>query len=334
MKDKKIKEILLEYQKKRDIAEERLDYVKQKTYKEIPSLQIIDNKIKEAGLKMAKATISNFPNKNKLIDSLKHEFDDLKKEKEYILKKYNLSEEYFLPRYECKICNDTGYLQSGEKCNCFKQQLINEAYKMSNISRMLEVQNFNTLNYTLFSNEKYDEEGLSPLDNMENIYKDCLKFIEEFQEDNRKNLLFYGNTGLGKTFMCSCIAKQILDRGYTVIYQTAFKLFEIMGEYKFKDYDSHINKEDYENVFECDLLIIDDLGTEYTNNFTNNELFNIINTRLLNGKKTIISTNYTPKQLGEAYAQRIFSRIFDSFKMIKFFGKDLRWENEKDALSR
>ena len=142
--------------------------------------------------------------------------------------------------------------------------------------------------------------------------------------------MFYGDTGLGKTFMCNCIAKSLLDKGHLVIYQTAFKMFEIIEDYKFKNADSHISKENYENLFDCDLLIIDDLGTELTNSFTNSELFNILNTRLLSGKKTIISTNLSPMQLGSNYAQRIFSRLFDRFKMVKFIGKDLRWESKFD----
>ena len=129
--------------------------------------------------------------------------------------------------------------------------------------------------------------------------------------------------------MCNCIAKSLLDKGNLVIYQTAFKMFEIIEDYKFKNNENHISKDNYDNLFDCDLLIIDDLGTELTNSFTNSELFNILNTRLLTGKKTIISTNLSPMQLGSNYAQRIFSRIFDRFKMVKFIGNDLRWENKK-----
>jgi DNA replication protein DnaC len=106
-------------------------------------------------------------------------------------------------------------------------------------------------------------------------------------------------------------------------------MFEIIEDYKFKNGDTHISKDNYENLFDCDLLIIDDLGTELTNSFTNSELFNIINTRLLSGKKTIISTNLSPTQLEELYTERTSSRIFDRFEMIKFIGNDLRWYNKK-----
>lgn len=154
----------------------------------------------------------------------------------------------------------------------------------------------------------------------------CL--IQNFTKENEENLLFYGDTGLGKTFMSNCIAKALLDKGFTVIYQTSFKMFEIIEEYKFHNINNSISKENYNNLFECDLLIIDDLGTELTNTFTVSELFMILNTRLLNKKKTIISTNFSLSKLAETYTERISSRIFDKFTLVKFVGKDLRWESK------
>ena len=255
--------------------------------------------------------------------------DELKSQKKELLTKYKVPNGYLEIQHDCNICKDKGFLDNGHKCNCLKQEIINEAYKMSNISRMLEKENFTTLDTSIFSSEKDPESNISPQQNMLQIVSICESFILDFDKDNGENLLFYGDTGLGKTFMCNCIAKSLLDKGHLVIYQTAFKMFEIIEDYKFKNADSHISKENYENLFDCDLLIIDDLGTELTNSFTNSELFNILNTRLLSGKKTIISTNLSPMQLGSNYAQRIFSRIFDRFKMVKFIGKDLRRESKQ-----
>ena len=250
-------------------------------------------------------------------------------EKQALLDSWNVPKGYLDIQYECNSCKDRGFLPNGKKCNCLKQAIINESYKMSNLSRMLEKQNQCTYDDSIFSEEVDPSTGVSPKrQNMQLILSDCDEFIYDFDKDNDKNLLFYGDTGLGKTFMSSYIAKELLDKGYLVIYQTAFKMFEIIEEYKFRNSDNHLSREDYENLFECDLLIIDDLGTELTNSFTISELFIILNTRLLNGKKTIISTNLNPAQLGELYSQRIFSRIFDKFKMIKFVGADLRWQNK------
>jgi len=329
MIETKIREILLSYQKKRDKAESELELRKNDVYSQIPEFKKLDDEIGKVGLQLAKLVLQNPSNKENIILESKQKMDELKNKKEELLTKYRVPTGYLEIQHDCKLCKDKGFLDNGHKCNCLKQEIINEAYRMSNISRMLEKENFTTLDTTIFSSEKDSESNISPQQNMLQIVSICESFIIDFDKDNGENLLFYGDTGLGKTFMCNCIAKSLLDKGHLVIYQTAFKMFEIIEDYKFKNADSTISKENYENLFDCDLLIIDDLGTELTNSFTNSELFNILNTRLLSGKKTIISTNLSPMQLGSNYAQRIFSRIFDRFKMVKFLGKDLRWESKK-----
>ena len=329
MKESKIREILISYQKKRDKAESDLELRKNDVYSQIPEFKKLDDEISKVGLQLAKLVLQNPSNKENIILESKKKMDELKSRKKELLTKYKVPNGYLEIQHDCNICKDKGFLDNGHKCNCLKQEIINEAYKMSNISRMLEKENFTTLDTSIFSSEKDPESNISPQQNMLQIVSICESFILDFDKDNGENLLFYGDTGLGKTFMCNCIAKSLLDKGHLVIYQTAFKMFEIIEDYKFKNADSHISKENYENLFDCDLLIIDDLGTELTNSFTNSELFNILNTRLLSGKKTIISTNLSPMQLGSNYAQRIFSRIFDRFKMVKFIGKDLRWESKQ-----
>ena len=329
MKESKIREILISYQKKRDKAESDLELRKIDVYSQIPEFKKLDDEISKVGLQLAKLVLQNPSNRENIILESKKKMDELKSQKKELLTKYKVPNGYLEIQHDCNVCNDKGFLDNGHKCNCLKQEIINEAYKMSNISRMLEKENFTTLDTSIFSSEKDPESNISPQQNMLQIVSICESFILDFDKDNGENLLFYGDTGLGKTFMCNCIAKSLLDKGHLVIYQTAFKMFEIIEDYKFKNADSHISKENYENLFDCDLLIIDDLGTELTNSFTNSELFNILNTRLLSGKKTIISTNLSPMQLGSNYAQRIFSRIFDRFKMVKFIGKDLRWESKQ-----
>ncbi len=326
MKEAKIKEILKSYEKKRDRAEYEFELRKNDVYSQIPEFKKIDEEISSIGLNLAKLVLLKPSDKEAILADTKTKMDNLTKQKEDLLIKYNVPKGYLDIKYECDVCNDKGFLSSGQKCNCLKQEIINEAYNMSNISRMLEIQNFDTLDASVFSSEIDPESKISPQQNMLQIVSICDSFVLDFDKDNGENLLFYGDTGLGKTFMCNCIAKSLLDKGYLVIYQTAFKMFEIIEDYKFKNSESVITKDNYNNLFDCDLLIIDDLGTELTNSFTNSELFNILNTRLLSGKKTIISTNLSPMQLGSNYAQRIFSRIFDRFKMVKFVGNDLRWE--------
>ena len=329
MRESTLRDILVSYERKRDKAESELEYRIKDVYSQIPEIKSIDDEVSKIGLELAKLVLLNPQDKDSIIAQSKDKMHELKLKKEELLNRYNVPNGYLNLQHSCNVCKDKGFLQNGHKCNCLKQEIINEAYKMSNLSRMLENQNFNNINTNIFSDEIFEDSNISPRQNFLQIVSTCESFVFNFDRDNDENLLFYGDTGLGKTFMCNCIAKSLLDRGHLVIYQTAFKMFEIIEDYKFKNSENHISKDNYDNLFDCDLLIIDDLGTELTNSFTNSELFNILNTRLLTGKKTIISTNLSPMQLGSNYAQRIFSRIFDRFKMVKFIGNDLRWENKK-----
>ena len=330
MKDSAVREILFSYQQKRDKAEYEFEERKKKIYNRFPEIQKIDDDITNVGLRMMRIVISNSPDKEIQLNQYKDKLNALKLSKNNLLKMHNIPKNALEIQYECPLCEDTGFLKSGEKCNCFKQALINEYYKMSNISKNFKTQNFNTLDLSLFSDEIIPELNISSKQNILEISAICEMFVQNFTKENEENLLFYGDTGLGKTFMSNCIAKALLDKGFTVIYQTSFKMFEIIEEYKFHNINNSISKENYNNLFECDLLIIDDLGTELTNTFTVSELFMILNTRLLNKKKTIISTNFSLNKLAETYTERISSRIFDKFTLVKFVGKDLRWESKFD----
>lgn len=328
MNELTLRDILRSYEKRRDLAKLQLEERQKDVYSQIPEIKDIDEEISKLGLSLIKLVLQNPKDKDSIVADAKNKIDKLKEKKDFLLNKFNVPSGYLEIIYNCKVCKDKGFLQSGQKCNCFKQEIVNEAYKMSNLSRILNTQNFSNFDGSLFSPKKAEGFNVSPRQSISEIFNICDDFVKNFEIDNNENLLFYGDTGLGKTFMSNCIAKEILDKGHIVIYQTAFKMFEIIEDYKFKNADEHISKDNYNNIFECDLLIIDDLGTELANSFTNSELFNILNTRLLNGKKTIISTNLTPSQLGEDYTQRIFSRIFDRFRMVKFIGDDLRWAQQ------
>ena len=330
MNESKLRDILTDYERKRDKADRLLEKRKQDVYSQIPQVKEIEDEISKVGLEMMKLVLKNPSSKEELSLQAKEKIQTLTTKKQDLLDKWNVPKGYLDIQYECNLCKDRGFLPSGKKCNCLKQAIINESYKMSNLSKILEKQNQCTYDDSIFSDEIDPKSGISPRQNMQLILSDCDEFIYDFDKDNDKNLLFYGDTGLGKTFMSSYIAKELLDKGYLVIYQTSFKMFEIIEEYKFHNINNSISKENYNNLFECDLLIIDDLGTELTNTFTVSELFMILNTRLLNKKKTIISTNFSLGKLAETYTERISSRIFDKFTLVKFVGKDLRWESKFD----
>ncbi len=321
-----LKEIQLIYERRRDKAQNDLRKRQQEIYKKIPKVREIDDEIRKTGLKMAKTVLLKPENSEKAAKEAREKIEALKMEKAYHMTEGNISADYLEPKYTCNKCKDTGYMEDSKRCNCMKQLLINRSYKMSNLENILHKENFQNFDIELFSTEPFDGEDLTPRENMMDILSYSEGFIANFDEKNGENLLFYGTTGLGKTFLCSCIAKALLDKNKIVIYQTAFTILDILEKRRFRKGNSEISEYEYNLLFQADLLIIDDLGTEISNTFTNAEIFNIVNTRLLAGKKTIISTNLTPNEISEIYTDRVFSRIFDKFLPLRFYGKDLRWE--------
>ena len=321
-----IRNVIQGLEKKRDRQERerkvRVEYV----YNKIPAIRRLDEEIIKMSASMARSILTNPDNYKETVDRAKEAIEALKMEKAYLLTESNSSPDYMEIRYDCNMCKDTGYIESGERCNCLKQELINRAYKMSNLGNILKKENFQTFNIGLFSNDKFPGEELTPKENMADIAGIAEGFISNFDETNGENLLFYGSTGLGKTFLCNCIAKALLDKNKIVIYQTAFTILDILERRRFGKGPDEMSEYQYNLLFDADLLIIDDLGTEISNTFTNAEIFNIVNTRIISGKKTLISTNLTPKEITEIYTDRVFSRILDKFIPLKFYGKDLRWE--------
>ncbi len=316
-------EILKDYERKRNKAKKSKENRLQEIYDRIPEIREIDEKLQKIGIEISRALIRGSDDPQKTIRDFEQELDQLKQKRAILLTENNIPLQYLDDSFLCTNCDDTGFLPNGRKCKCFKQQLIVKAYNMSNLSDILEKENFQSFNLDIFSDEPFEGQSSTPKQNMMNILNICEGFVFNFDVNTEDNLLFYGETGTGKTFLANCIAKSLLDKEKIVIYQTAFKLLEILEEIRFgKDGD----KDKYALLFEADLLIIDDLGTEMTNTFTNSELFNIINSRLLSNKKTIISTNLSPKEIMDRYDDRIFSRLFSKFIVLHFFGKDLRWE--------
>ncbi len=322
-----MREIMKEYQEKRDRNQDLLDSRIKEVYSNFPDIKNISDEIRQNGLKMTKA-ILNKVSKEELANLGKRQ-DYLLEEKKNLLDKHNIKPSFLELQYDCKVCKDTGFLENGKKCNCLKQRILENTYAMSNMKEILEKDNFDTFDINIFSDKILENRNTSPREHMKQFLQDMYLYASNFEDDSdekRNNLIFMGTPGLGKTFMCSCIAKELLDNGYTVIYLTAFKLMEIIEKYKFKTGNfSDLDEENYNNIFDCDLLIIDDLGTEMPNTFTTSELFNIINQRLNSKKRIIISTNLGLMQIKKIYTERILSRIVGNFRLCEFYGEDLRF---------
>ncbi len=328
MNNSTLNSLLIEYNKKRIFAEEFAQKNKENLYNKFPELFDIDKKLSSLAFSAMKELAQN--NNKELIEKLNSDITILKKQKEKILKSIGKEAESIIPNYECKICNDTGYVfdgKSSKMCNCLKQKIYNIEYNKSNISN-LEKQNFNNFNLNLYSNEiskdKYGSD-ISPRENIKLILDICKKFISNFDDLSEKNLLFTGRTGLGKTFLSSCIANELLKQGKTVLYQTSSVMLDTIINYHLGK--SNVSSDIYEHLLNVDLLIIDDLGTEGINNMKLVELFNLLNARLLNSKKitkTIISTNLSLQDIFDAYDERIVSRIIGYYNICYFFGDDIR----------
>lgn len=327
--------LLIEYDYKKRKAELDLDNRKKTLYKQIPRLQEIDDALNSILINNAK----NILYKKTQPFEYKKQIEELKKEKENILIENNISSSFFHPYYECSICKDTGYIQNMAKgsimCSCLKQKLLDISYNKSNISN-LSKENFSSFNEKLYSDEENIDKykiNVSPRQNILAIKKKCFDFINNFDNPEYKNLLFTGNTGLGKTFMTNCIANELLKKGKNVLYQTSPVLLEAIIDYKMNKYKIPSQSDFYKNVLETDLLIIDDLGTECINSLKLSELFTILNTRLLNLNnritKTIISTNLNINNIFTNYEERIGSRIVGFYDIYYFFGDDLRFIKTK-----
>lgn len=326
MYDDILRQISTEYERKRDRHNMNQIIRQNEIYKEVPAIKAIDDEIYKVGLRVSRNILGNPDNYEKIATEGKKRIEELTREKAYLMTETNYPTDYMDIKYECEKCEDTGYLRSGNRCSCLQQSLVSKAYEMSNIEEMIKDENFSTFDINVFSEEPFEEEELSPRENMINIVGLAEGFVNNFDEKNGQNLLFYGRTGLGKTFLSNCIAKSLLDRNKIVVYQTAFTILDIMSKYRFERGENKLNTFQYDLLFDADLLIVDDLGTELSNAFTNAEIFNVVNTRIIRNKKTIISTNLTPKEISRIYTERVFSRVFDKFLPLKFYGKDLRWE--------
>lgn len=321
LKNFQYNKILREYDKRqlenRHKLEERINHI----YSILPELKEIDDQIVSNSIQSAKLSLMG---DDQSLNTLADRNMDLSMRKIEILTENGYPSNYLMPTYHCEDCKDTGYIEN-EKCHCFKQAIVDLLYSQSNIKGIMEQENFSTFRYDFYTDSYIEETTkLTPLANIKKVVSTCKEYIDNF-DSTYSNLLLYGNAGVGKTFLANCIAKELLDRSHTVIYLTAFQLFDILEKNKFnKDQEKSEANEQFEYILDCDLLIIDDLGTELNNSFVTSQLYLCINERHLRKKATIISTNLSWDNLNTNYSERIFSRIASNYRLLKIVGDDIR----------
>ncbi|MBD5465699.1 MAG: ATP-binding protein [Lachnospiraceae bacterium] len=303
-------------------TQSRNTYLLDKRFKEIhekiPKYQEIEHAISSLCIERGKQLLNG---DSHATIPLHDQVSALSSEKKKLLRAVGYPDDYLEPIYDCPLCKDTGFLE-GEKCSCFKQAIINLLYEQSNIKEMLKEENFSKLSMDYYIGED--------LERFSQAVAGSKKFIEDFNLDYQ-NLFFYGTVGTGKSFLSSCIAKELMDKGHSVIYFSSSKLFDTLSKMTFE----YRNKEElsriYDDLYNCDLLIIDDLGTELTNSFVTSSLFSCLNERHLRKNATIISTNLSLEELSLRYSERIFSRITSYFHLYKLTGQDIRMHKKRIA---
>ncbi len=307
-------------QKNNRILQDRTEEV----YAKVPGIKEIDNSITSSYLQLARQRVTG--NKSESSTSVKDTNRALRKEKLRLLVEAGYPEDYLEPIYTCNLCKDTGFIND-ERCSCYVDKLSQSLFLQSNLTNILNVENFDSFDYSYYSKEIPEGYDYSPYQNITNVVRLSKEFVANFskQPSHRGNLFIYGEIGLGKTFLTNCIAKELLDSTHKVLYLSANELFnEIIAPYIME------NKKEledlYKYVYNCELLIIDDLGTELINSFTQSHLFEIINKRALTGRSVLISSNKNLQQIKAAYSERIASRIIEHYTILNLYGESVRYQ--------
>ncbi|MCM1025997.1 MAG: ATP-binding protein [Roseburia sp.] len=308
--------ILRDYDRIRDENRRLLDARRATVYQTVAGYQELEDSVSALSVSAARASLAGDEDAPR---RLHQSLAELALRRKALLADAGFPEDYLDPVYQCPHCRDTGYITDEEnrkqKCSCFRRREISILYSQSNIQDIIAKENFSTL-----SKVYYQGEDLQRFEAAVNL---SLEFVKSFDRDYR-NLLLYGTVGTGKSFLSGCIARELIDSGHSVIYFSSSALFEALARYSFDHKEKDALQEMYEDIYGCDLLIVDDLGTEITNSFVASQLFSCLNERGLRNKSMIISTNLCLEELRDRYSDRIFSRITSSFSLCKLTGPDIR----------
>lgn len=307
-----------DFQDKRNEKKRLLSQREIEIYQKIPAIEKIDADLRNLGFKLTKSVMGG-AELEKSVEEIRIQSQRLNEIKCEELVKNGFEHDYLHIKYDCDLCNDEGYV-NGVMCKCFERALKQEAYKYSNLPLMMDSRTFDDFNLGLYPE---DNTETSPRKIMTAVFEYCKDYAEEFNSES-ENLFLYGGTGLGKTFISSCIAKAALEKGHSVFYQPAYKIFPIFEELRFGDRDKDILRMQTDEIFKTDLLIIDDLGTELTTSYTAEVFFDLLNSRINDKKQTIINTNLSLTDIKGVYSERITSRIIGNFVQLKFYGEDIR----------
>jgi len=311
--------ILRDYNQKRLDSRRILEERTREIYDKLPDYKEMDDLIASISVNRAKQRLMGTEaeeNNEEIADIL----EDINTRKKLLLTSAGYSVNYLDPVYTCSYCKDTGYI-GDEKCHCFKQAVLDLLYEQSNIRDVLSTENFKNLSFEYQSGED--------LVHFKKATQKAEEFVQAFDYDYR-NLLFYGTVGTGKSFLSNCVANALLEKGHSVIYFSAAGLFERISEYTFQKGGKDASVNPFDDIYNCDLLIIDDLGTEMPGQFVTAALYSLLNDRILEGKPMVISTNLNVQEMARRYSPQIASRLHGSFTGLTFVGEDIRIKKSKE----
>lgn len=308
--------IIRSYEQNRDHNRHLLENRREEVYRAVPDYRGLDDSVSELSVSAAKLMLNG---DDKALEQLKIQLAQIAVQKTLLLTDAGFPADYLEPVYTCPDCKDTGFVARPDgfrqKCRCFRLQEISIRYAQSNIQEMIQKENFSTLSYKFYQGKD--------LQNFQTAVDRSKDFVKNFRDDYH-NLLFYGTVGTGKSFLSGCIARELLQEGFSVIYFSAIELFDRLSMYAFDTRAKDDLQAFYNDLYGCDLLIIDDLGTENTNSFITSQLFACLNERELRRKPIIISTNLGLEELHVRYSDRILSRITGNSSLCKLTGPDIR----------
>ncbi len=308
-----VEAVFSEFEKKRANNEHTQKLRLFEVYNCVPEVKKLDCELSSTGLQILGASVKGKEGLAERLSVIREKNTALQKKRAALLAENGFDPDYTDIKYECDKCKDQGYI-NGKMCSCLRNALTTKQLEASGVGQLISGQSFEN-----FSLEFYPENEQA---NMSLLFNDLIEYADEFTTDS-SNLLFVGGTGLGKTHLSTAIAKAVIEKGYYVIYETATNIFSDFENDRFRD--RYSGEEPVSKKYmECDLIIIDDLGTEVVTNFTVSCLYNLINTRLNKRLPIILSTNLNSKELMKLYNERITSRIFGDFKIKVFNGEDIR----------
>lgn len=304
---------------------EQTERLRQDVYARQPKLAQLDRRIQGTMASLVAAALRQGSDPVQAVRAVREENQSLQRERVSLLEAMGLAEDALNDTPACPLCRDTGW-QGARMCRCLKELCAQEQIK--ELSKLLDLgeQSFDTFSMDYYSPAADPLHGISPRENMDINCNVCWNYAHKFGRISTKNLLLSGPPGLGKTFLSACIARTVSESGFSVVYDTAVNVFEQFDTRRFRrdSSDGLDARDETRRYLGCDLLILDDLGREMTTRLTQASLYELVNTRLVADKQTVISTNLPLEELESRYDPPTVSRLKGEYEFLEFFGEDIR----------